>query len=560
MTQPAPDLSVVIPTYNRAGQLVRCLDSLTAQELDPARFEVIVVIDGSTDETQNVLGTMTPSYRLRAFVQENAGPGAARNAGVRLAEGRIGVFIDDDILADPKLLSTHLAVHELGREVIALGSVIVELERPSDPFARYFADWYAEHDAKLARGDREPTYMDCYSNNMSMPLDVFRRLGGFVEDLPRSEDVELGYRAFEEGVPFAFLAQARGRSQYEKGSREIRRFASNAGAAAVELHRRHPPMLARMQLGSFCSGRTRRMLACRLVTALRFPLGALVGMGRILPGGVQTDWLRFMYECAYWRGVRRSVDRDQWRRLTWGTQILMFHALGRRDERASRYVLPSRRFAHQMRWLRVARRHVLSLDEYASCRREWRLPPARSVVLTFDDGYNDNYELAFPILRGCGYAATIFLVTGSIGGRNEWDAGGPLAGRPLVSWGQIDEMARDGVRYGAHTERHLRLPSVAAEVAEAEVAGSRAALEEYLATPVQLFAYPHGAVDDDSRELVARAGFDVACGTSSGTNTFATPRFDLRRVEIEGTDSLLRFAVKAWTGERHLLRWATRLR
>ena len=560
MRQRDRDISVVIPTFNRADQLAACLEALAVQDLEPSRYETVVVVDGSTDGTASTLEGLATPYRLCVRFQENAGPGAARNAGVKVSAGRICVFIDDDMLAEAGFLSAHLRAHDAGDAIVALGSVVVELGHRPDRFARFFADWYAEHDAKLEGGEREPSYMDCYSNNMSMSRVLFDAVGGFAEDLPRSEDVEIGYRAQQRGAQFAFVPAARGRSRYEKGSRQIRRLAFNAGVAAVALHRRHPPMLERMQLGHFCAGRTRRMLACRLITALRIPLGIFVGLGGVLRGRVEREWLRFAYECAYWRGVRHAVDRDHWRRLTWGTQILMFHALGRPHEAGSRYVLPARRFGRQMRWLRLARRNVLPLAEYAACRRESRLPPARSVVLTFDDGYNDNYDLAFPILQRARYPATLFLVTGSLGGRNDWDAEGELAGRPLLSWREIDEMADGIVRYGAHTHRHVRLPSVDPVVAETELERSRSLLQEHLGTSIDLFAYPHGAVDDAARQRVARVGFAAACGTRSGTNTFATPLFDLRRVEIEGTDSLLRFAMKAWTGERHLLRWLTHRR
>jgi glycosyltransferase involved in cell wall biosynthesis len=95
-------ISVVIPTYNRAHELDKCLESLRAQKIDSSLFEVVVVDDGSTDNTSEVLGRWTPVWPvLRSVRQTNAGPAAARNTGVRNARSAIIAFIDDDCIAPP---------------------------------------------------------------------------------------------------------------------------------------------------------------------------------------------------------------------------------------------------------------------------------------------------------------------------------------------------------------------------------------------------------------------------------------------------------------------------
>ena len=112
------NLSVVIPTYNRADVLERCLEALDSQRMDKSQYEVIVVDDGSQDDTQVILKKFAKkaSFRLRFFFQENQGQGMARNFGVERAEGDVILFLGDDIFPDPDCLKEHMRVHLLNPE------------------------------------------------------------------------------------------------------------------------------------------------------------------------------------------------------------------------------------------------------------------------------------------------------------------------------------------------------------------------------------------------------------------------------------------------------------
>jgi peptidoglycan/xylan/chitin deacetylase (PgdA/CDA1 family) len=231
----------------------------------------------------------------------------------------------------------------------------------------------------------------------------------------------------------------------------------------------------------------------------------------------------------------------------------MYHALTTPGEAPSRYVISARRFAWQMRWLRLLRRRVVGLDEYLRCRREHRLPPARTVVITFDDGYVDNGEVAKPLLDRFGFPATIFLVTDYLGTANRWDAKSILSGRPLLGWDAVGALERTGLRFAAHSRRHPFLTRVERPVAEEEVRGSKAEVEAHLADAVPAFAYPHGDYDEEIREMVERAGFWGALTTRTGLNRPATPPFALRRVEIKGEAGILEFLLAIWVGDSRLV-------
>jgi peptidoglycan/xylan/chitin deacetylase (PgdA/CDA1 family) len=232
----------------------------------------------------------------------------------------------------------------------------------------------------------------------------------------------------------------------------------------------------------------------------------------------------------------------------------MYHALGSPGERASRYILPAARFRRQLGWLRRRGYEVISLDDYAACRRESRLPPAKSVVITFDDGYADNLDDGLPPLQEAGFAAHLFVVAGAVGGVTCWPPTSPLDGRQLLTWEQIDELRRGGVEIGAHTMSHPKLRDLQPVEARREIEESRSAIERRLGAPVRHFAYPYGNTSPEVQELVREAGFDSACGIQEGPNGHAVPALDLRRVEVRGTWQLLTFALAVWLGFEPRLR------
>ena len=221
-----PQASVVIPTYNRSDKLRKTLETMTEQDVDPSRFEVIVADDGSSDDTVDVARSFAGRLRLKYYFQEDKGfrAGAARNGGARLASAPVLIFVDCGTLAGPGLVGGHLAVHAASAERRAVigycygyDAFREDLWAPDSFDTLRPAEIVRQHHDNVEFADiREIDYVRYGSNpmkwslpwlffftmNCSVPADDFWAAGGF-DEMFRSwgvEDIELGYRLFHSGI------------------------------------------------------------------------------------------------------------------------------------------------------------------------------------------------------------------------------------------------------------------------------------------------------------------------------------------------------------------------
>lgn len=536
-------LSVIIPTYNRAGRLRACLDALNHQTQPTDDYEVIVVVDGSTDDTAEMLSNFTANYPLKTLYQENSGQNVALNHGVTHARGQYCLFLDDDIMASPQLVAEHLRLHRQQENVAGIGQITLDIGK-ADWYTKRFADGWHDHYQQFNEGLRQPNWMDGYGGNFSFSRAAFLASGGIAPDIRSSHDIEFSYRLEKHGLKFVYLPEAVGRQEEHKRSAELLADAAKSGAAWVTLCQRHPEMLP-VLLGPLGDTSARETLLREVFWRGGISPWLLAKLGGFL---IKTawghKWYRFLFKYGYWCGVRKAIpDYQIWQRTVCGTPILMYHAFGRHGEPASQYVIPIRKFAQQMAWLKRQKFTVLSLEEYLGYRLRRQLPPPRSVIITIDDGYAEIASQIQPILHRYNYPATVFLVSSKVGRLNDWTNFAALRGRQLLSWAEIKSLTCQNIQFGAHSQTHPALTDIPLEQAQAEIAGSKADLEQMLQMPVTTFAYPYGTYDKTVQNIVDQAGFLGAVTVESGVNSWSTPPTALRRIEVDGTWSLLRFAL-----------------
>src|SRR3954452_1288029 len=203
------DLSVIVPTHNRRDYLPRLLEGLARQDYPADHWELIIVSDGSTDDTMEFLrsGGGTRPANMTALTQANAGPGAARNHGASVAKGRALLFLDDDMIASPSLVGEHAKAHLEHADAVCIGHLTLPTGG-REPWVAWEDAQMLRHFEALKSGRRVPGPRDFYSGNCSVSAPLFNRIGGYDATLKRTEDVELGYRLVDAGATFVYRPNA----------------------------------------------------------------------------------------------------------------------------------------------------------------------------------------------------------------------------------------------------------------------------------------------------------------------------------------------------------------
>lgn len=187
-------------------------------------------------------------------------------------------------------------------------------------------------------------------------------------------------------------------------------------------------------------------------------------------------------------------------------------------------------FRQGMAQLHESGYRTLSLIEAAKCLRKNEPFPARSMVITFDDGYRSVYEEAFPVLQQYSMSATVFL---TVGKRNVVNLEGnlpSLEGRSMLSWRSIREMHKCGMLFGAHTMTHPDLTHLPLNEVEEEILVSKEIIENALGISVSTFAYPYGRYNELVREVV-KPNFTCACSDRLGLTKMGSDLYTLERVD-----------------------------
>lgn len=212
--------------------------------------------------------------------------------------------------------------------------------------------------------------------------------------------------------------------------------------------------------------------------------------------------------------------------------ILMYHSVA--DAPGPTSVAPAL-FAAQMQALARSGLPVISLDQLAAARRGGAALPPRSVILTFDDGFRDFADSAWPLLRDRGWPVCVYLPTGPLGGHETW-RGRADPPRPLMGWAVIERLAGAGVTFGAHTVSHPDLLALDPAARLAELVQSRDMIAARLGRAPAHFAAPYGRSDAALRILLAGL-FETSCGTRLaqarlGQGGAARDLHDLPRLEM----------------------------
>jgi peptidoglycan/xylan/chitin deacetylase (PgdA/CDA1 family) len=218
-------------------------------------------------------------------------------------------------------------------------------------------------------------------------------------------------------------------------------------------------------------------------------------------------------------------------------------------------------FEEQMRFLRQSGYAVVPLSEVARGVQSGPLADQNCVAITFDDGYRDFQELAFPILRKYGFPVTVFLPTAFVS-----DTRQVFKGKECLTWSEVRELHKAGVTFGSHTVTHPQLHALNDRDLGREVRDSKAAIENSLRCSIDSFSYPYAFPEHDRgfrqrlRGLLQQAGYEHGVSTMIGTVGPQEDRYFLKRLPVNSLDDgrFLRAKLEGGYNWLHGLQYTTK--
>ena len=235
-------ISVIIPSHNRRILLQQVLDTLAEQTFPADQFEVIVVLDGCTDESIDMLRKLSVPFSLHVIEQEPTGASAARNHGAKEAAGDLLIFLDDDIVPVPDFIQAHINAHQGSNAPVVIGYSPAILEENTF-FSLELRGWWEAMFRSMRQPGHRFLFSDMLSGNFSISRDVFHTIGGFDLNFAVHEDYEFGVRLIQAGIPFAFEPKAVGRHHEKTDMKRSLHRKYQEGIADLQLGRMYPELI-----------------------------------------------------------------------------------------------------------------------------------------------------------------------------------------------------------------------------------------------------------------------------------------------------------------------------
>ena len=229
--------------------------------------------------------------------------------------------------------------------------------------------------------------------------------------------------------------------------------------------------------------------------------------------------LRSSLSSAIYHGTRLLGGKQK------GLRILCYHKVNDTDQ--NYMTVSTEHFKAQMKFLSQQGYRTISLASFLAGKAD-----EKNIILTFDDGYRDNHDYAYPILMEFGFSASIFCVAERM---NTED---------YLTSENIRQMSLDGFEFGSHTISHPHLTQLKSEEKQFEISNSKKRLEDLIQKQVDFFCYPYGEYDQESVLLVEQSGYLGACSNRPGENGKKIEPYLLKRTEIGSNDSLYDFEKK----------------
>lgn len=229
--------------------------------------------------------------------------------------------------------------------------------------------------------------------------------------------------------------------------------------------------------------------------------------------------------------------------------IFMYHSISDDSEDAEhpyyRVNTSPAVFAEHMKYLNDQHYKVITLDQVLERINSNDNDKSKFVAITFDDGFRDFNERAFPILRKYGFPATVFLPVGLIGDQHE-----KFKGKELLTWSEVRELRKEGVFFGSHSLTHKQMKLIGKEEVKQEIVQSKNILEDKLDERIDSFSYPYAFSQEDGKftqylkDILLKSGYRYGVSTRIGTTSLRDSRMFMKRIPINSCDDLVLLQAK----------------
>lgn len=317
-------LSVIIPTYNRCAQVARTIGAIASQRDVRDDVEVIVVVDGSTDDTVATLTALRTPMSVRVVEQAHAGQAAARNRGAALAQGAMLVFLDDDMMPHPDFLSRIQASSAAGADYV-ITTVRMGPWVPDTMLSREFKQWTS---APAGPDDTPVRYDEMLFSAHAVRRSHFEAVGGFDEAFTRdggygNEDVDLGQRLLRNRAVVRRCPAAIADTEPTLDAERVLERERLVGRNDVRLVQRYPELMSEVFTHKLTRSRAHRIAGTALlrtpwlalaVTPVRKTVTTMIAAGAV--NSVLARAWSFCRAVQYWRGVIEAGGRGVMRSVT----------------------------------------------------------------------------------------------------------------------------------------------------------------------------------------------------------------------------------------------------
>ncbi len=205
------------------------------------------------------------------------------------------------------------------------------------------------------------------------------------------------------------------------------------------------------------------------------------------------------------------------------TPIIMYHNVEDANLTEPNWVSP-KNFEKQLQYIASHGYEVITLDELVNDILQNKGLKSKTVVITFDDGHENIYKNAYPLLKKYQFPAIIFVPPDLVGKEG------------FLTWEQIDEMRDNGIDIGSHTRSHIYLPDLSYQDQRDQIINSKMIIEQRLNSRINYFAYPIGGFSYQTKRIIKEAGYKGACATNRGYDRFNRDVYNLNRVRFSNKD------------------------